>query len=54
MQYGSSNNRDFAQDFFDCSLHKKHRAKCGGHFIRVKVLEQLVLKHMQMVMGYTV
>lgn len=52
MQYGSSNNGDFAQDFFDCSLHKKHREKCGGHFIRVKVLEQLVLKHMQMVMGY--
>ncbi len=52
MQYGSSNNGDFAQDFFDCSLHKKNREKCGGHFIRVKVLEQLVLKHMQMVMGY--
>ncbi len=52
MQYGSSNNGDFAQDFFDCSLHKKHREKCGGHFIRVKVLEQLVLKHMQLVMGY--
>lgn len=52
MQYGSSNNGDFNQDFFDCSLHKKHREKCGGHFIRVKVLEQLVLKHMQMVMGY--
>ena len=52
MQYGSSNNGDFAQDFFDCSLHKKHREKCGGHFIRVKVLEQLVLKHMQLVMWY--
>lgn len=52
MQYGSSNNGDLAQDFFDCSLHKKRREKCGGHFIRVKVLEQLVLKHMQLVMGY--
>ncbi len=52
MQYGASNNGDFAQDFFDCSLHKKHREKCDGHFIRVKVLEQLVLKHMQLVMGY--
>ena len=47
-----SNNGDFAQDFFDCSLHKKHREKCGGHFIRVKVLEQLVLKHMQLVVGH--
>lgn len=52
MQYGSSNNGDFSQDFFDCSLHKKDKEKCGGHFIRVKVLEQLVLKHMQLVMGY--
>lgn len=52
MQYGSSNNGDFAQDFFDCSLHKKHREKCGGHFIRVKVLERMVLKHIQLVTGY--
>lgn len=49
MQYGSSNNGDFNQDFFDCSLHKKDREKCGGHFIRVKVLEQVVLKHIQAV-----
>ena len=52
MQYGSSNNSDTAQDFFDCSLHKNHSEKCGGHFIRVKVLERLVLKHLQMVTGY--
>ncbi len=52
MQYGSSNNSDTAQDFFDCSLHKNHSERCGGHFIRVKVLERLVLKHLQMVTGY--
>lgn len=52
MQYGSSNNGDFSQDFFDCSLHKKDREKCGGHFIRVKVLERMVLKHIQMVTDY--
>ena len=45
MQYGSSNNRDFSQDFFDCSLHKKNGSKCKGHFIRVKVLEGRVLSH---------
>ena len=49
MQYGSSNNGDSSQDFFDCSLHKKDREKCGGHFIRVKVLEAMVLKHIQAV-----
>ena len=52
MQYGSSNNGDFSQDFFDCSLHKKNREKCGGHFIRVKVLERMVLKHIQLVTDY--
>ncbi len=52
MQYGSSNNGDFDQDFFDCSLHKKDREKCGGHFIRVKVLESMVLKHIQAVTEY--
>ena len=52
MLYSSSNNGDFEQDFFDCSLHRKSKEKCNGHFIRVKVLERLVLKHIQAVMGY--
>lgn len=52
MLYGSSNNGDFDQDFFDCALHRKDKEKCNGHFIRVKVLERLVLKHIQAVMGY--
>ena len=52
MLYGSSNNGDFDQDFFDCSLHRKNKEKCNGHFIRVKVLERLVLKHIQAVTGY--
>ena len=52
MLYGSSNNGDLNQDFFDCSLHRKSKEKCNGHFIRVKVLERLVLKHIQAVMGY--
>ena len=52
MLYGSSNNGDLDQDFFDCSLHRKSKENCNGHFIRVKVLERLVLKHIQAVMGY--
>ena len=51
-RYGSSNNRDFSQDFFDCSLHKKNGSKCKGHFIRVKVLEGRVLSHVQRVTDY--
>ena len=51
MLYGSSNNGDLDQDFFVCSLHRKDKEKCNGYFIRVKVLERLVLKHIQAVMG---
>ena len=49
MMYGSSNNGDPAQDFFDCSEHRKDTEKCKAHFIRVKVLERMVLKHIQAV-----
>ena len=35
MLYGSSNNGNLDQDFFDCSLHRKSKEKCNGHFIRV-------------------
>lgn len=52
MLYGSSNNDDPAQNFFDCSLHRKDKEKRKGHFIRVRVLEGLILKHNQAVMGY--
>lgn len=52
MNYGSSNNGDSTQDFFDCSLHRKDKEKCKGRFIRVKVLERVVLKHIQAVTGY--
>ena len=31
MLYGSSNNGDFDQDFFDCALRRKDKEKCNGH-----------------------
>jgi hypothetical protein len=52
MYYGSSNCHGPDQDFFDCAAHRKNKEKCSGHFIRVKVLEQLVLKHVQLVTSY--
>ena len=52
MLYGSSNNGDLNQDFFTCSTHRKDAEKCSAHFIRVKVLERVVLKHIQTVTGY--
>ncbi|MBQ9264418.1 MAG: recombinase family protein, partial [Clostridia bacterium] len=40
------------QEFFECSTHRKNKEKCKGHFIRVVVLEEVVLAHVQMVTSY--
>ena len=50
--YGYKKSPDNKKDFFDCSLHRKDKEKCKGHFIRVKVLDRVVLKHIQAVTGY--
>ena len=52
LYYGATNNGKREGAFFDCSLHWKHKDKCGTHFIRESVLERMVLKHIQLVMGY--
>lgn len=52
LYYGATNNGKREGTFFDCSLHWKHKDKCGTHFIRESVLERMVLKHIQLVMGY--
>jgi hypothetical protein len=49
LYYGATNNGKREGAFFDCSLHWKHKDKCGTHFIRESVLERLVLKHIQLV-----
>ena len=52
LYYGATNNGKREGAFFDCSVHWKHKDKCGTHFIRESVLERMVLKHIQLVMGY--
>ena len=47
LYYGATNNYRTEGAFFDCSLHWKHKDKCGTHYIREKVLQQLVLQHIQ-------
>ena len=37
---------------FECTTHHKDRDKCGSHYIRDKVLKQLVLEHIQMVTSF--
>ena len=52
LYYGATNNCRPEGAFFDCSLHWKHKDKCGTHYIREAVLSHLVLKHIQAVTGY--
>ena len=52
LYYGATNNYRPEGAFFDCSLHWKHKDKCGTHYIRETVLSHIVLKHIQAVMGY--
>lgn len=52
LYYGATNNGKREGAFFDCSLHWKHKDKCGTHFIRESVLEHMVLRRIQLVMGY--
>ena len=52
MYYGATNNYRPEGAFFDCSLHWKHKDKCGTHYIRETVLSHIVLKHIQAVTGY--
>ena len=52
LYYGATNNGKTEGAFFDCSLHWKHKDKCGTHFIRESVLNRMVLKHIQLVTDY--
>lgn len=52
LYYGATNNYRTKGTFFDCSVHWKHKDRCGTHYIREKVLYELVLQHVQLVTGY--
>ena len=52
MYYCTTNYFEKRQDFFECSVHHKHKADCKTHFIRAVVLEEMVWMHMQTVISY--
>ena len=52
LYYGATNNGKTEGAFFDCSLHWKHKDKCGTHFIRESMLNRMVLKHIQLATDY--
>ena len=38
--------------YFICSTHRMYGEKCGAHFIRAVVLEELVWAHIKMIISY--
>jgi hypothetical protein len=51
MYYCTTKYFEKRQDFFECSVHHKHRDQCKIHFIRAVVLEDLVQTHMNAVVS---
>jgi len=54
MYYCTTRNYTKRQDFFECSVHHRHKDDCGTHYIRAVVLEELVWMHMKMVFSYII
>ena len=52
MYYCTSAKFEKRQDFFVCSTHRHRKGQCSAHYIRAVVLEDMVLRHMQMVISY--
>lgn len=52
LYYSVTNNYKREQAYFFCSAYRKNSAVCSAHYIREKVVEQLVLESMQRVLWY--
>ena len=50
LYYSFSNNSKCEQAYFFCSSYRKNSDVCSAHYIREKVVEQLVLESMQRIM----
>ena len=50
LYYSFSNNNKREQAYFFCSSYRKNSDICSAHYIREKVVEQLVLESMQRIM----
>lgn len=52
LYYSVTNNYKREQAYFFCSVYRKNSDVCSAHYIREKVVEQLVLESMQRVLWY--
>ena len=47
LYYSATNNYKREQAYFFCSAYRKDSERCSAHFIREKVVSELVLKSMR-------
>ena len=52
LYYSVTNNYKREQAYFFCSAYRKNSDVCSAHYIREKVVEQLVLESIQRVLWY--
>lgn len=52
LGYSATNNYKREQAFFFCSAYRKNPDACSAHYIRERVIEQLVLEGLQRLMWY--
>ncbi len=52
LYYSVTNNYKREQDYFFCSSYRKNSDVCSAHYIREKVVEEIVLESMQRVFWY--
>ncbi|HIR16207.1 MAG TPA: DUF4368 domain-containing protein, partial [Candidatus Onthosoma merdavium] len=52
LYYSVTNNYKREQAYFFCSAYRKNSDICSAHYIREKVVEQLVLESMQRILWY--
>lgn len=52
LYYSVTNNYSKSQAYFFCSSYRKNTANCSAHYIRKKVVYQLVLESLQRVLSY--
>ena len=52
LYYSVTNNYKREQAYFFCSAYRKNSDVCSAHYVREKVVEQLVLESMQRVLWY--
>ena len=52
LGYSATNNYKHEQAFFFCSAYRGNSDLCSAHFIREKVVEELVLEGLQQLLWY--